>query len=80
MEPTKIQGNPQHATINATPAVGITTLTTLPKMADSPKITTWSLQEIKQFLVPNASDISNVTGTLLCIPQDTIDIVSGKRG
>ena len=53
LEFTKIQGNSdtatnsQDAAINATPTVGITNQIALPKMADSPKITTWLLQEIK---------------------------------
>jgi len=67
-EPSKIQENPdtatcsQHATINATPTVGITKLITLPKMADSPKISTWSLQESQAVrgLVPDAPASSDV--------------------
>jgi hypothetical protein len=56
-EPSKIQGNPdtatysQHATINATPTVGITKLITLPKMVDSPKISTWSNGNIRGLLL-----------------------------
>jgi len=96
MELSKIQGNPdtatysQHATTNATPTVGITKLITLPKMADSPKIVTWSLQEIMQFMdwcqTHQLSQMSSQKQWNLiaqCFPQDTIDIMEtidlGKR-
>ena len=72
----------EDATPKDTPTIGVTKLVTLPKMADSPKITTWSLQEIKQFADwCQTHQLSQMSGqeqwNLIsqCFPQDSIDVM-----
>jgi len=68
------------ATLKAIPTIGVTKLVNLPKMADRPKITTWSLQKIKQFADwCQTHQLSKMSGQLephlLVLPQDTIDVM-----